>query len=92
MVTFGHSPAGRCCSASPQPFSATPACSRSFTYIAPLLTTRSGFEPAAAISPILLLFGGGLVLGNLAGGRIADRALMAAVFGSLALLLDRAGH
>lgn len=56
-----------------------------FTYIAPLLTTQSGFAPAA-ISPILLLFGGGLVLGNLAGGRLADRAMMSAVFGSLALL------
>lgn len=57
-----------------------------FTYIAPLLTMRSGFAPSA-ISPILLLFGGGLVLGNLAGGRFADRMLMPAVFGSLVLLL-----
>jgi DHA1 family inner membrane transport protein len=45
-----------------------------FTYIAPLLTKTGGFGPAA-ISPILLLFGGGLVLGNLAGGRLADHAL-----------------
>jgi DHA1 family inner membrane transport protein len=57
-----------------------------FTYIAPLLTTRAGFEPSA-MSPILLLFGAGLVLGNLAGGRLADRSLVPAVFGSLALLL-----
>ncbi|MCB8876271.1 MFS transporter [Acidisoma silvae] len=57
-----------------------------FTYIAPLLTRVSGFGEAA-ISPILLLFGLGLVLGNLAGGRLADKALMPAIFGTLALLL-----
>lgn len=57
-----------------------------FTYIAPLLIERSGFA-AAAISPILLLFGGGLVLGNLVGGRMADRALVPTVFASLAGLL-----
>lgn len=54
-----------------------------FTYIAPLLTQRAGFA-STAISPILLLFGGGLVLGNLAGGRLADRALRPAVFATLA--------
>lgn len=57
-----------------------------FTYIAPLLTIRSGFA-VSAISPILLLFGGGLVLGNIAGGRFADRMLMRTIFGTLALLL-----
>ena len=57
-----------------------------FTYIAPLLTIRSGF-PATALSPILLLFGAGLVLGNVAGGRLADRWLLPTVFGTLALLL-----
>ena len=57
-----------------------------FTYIAPLLTVRSGFGEGA-ISPILLLFGGGLVLGNLAGGRMADRAVVPAVFTTLGLLL-----
>jgi MFS transporter, DHA1 family, inner membrane transport protein len=53
-----------------------------FTYIAPLLTERTGFA-AAAISPTLLLFGGGLVLGNFAGGWYADRALVPAVLVSL---------
>ena len=57
-----------------------------FAYIAPLLTRVSGFGEAA-ISPILLLFGLGLVFGNLAGGRLADKALMPAVFGTLTLLL-----
>lgn len=56
-----------------------------FTYIAPLLTGISGFDDAA-ISPILLLFGGGLVVGNLVGGKLADRALLPAMIGSLAAL------
>ncbi len=56
-----------------------------FTYIAPLLTELSGFS-AAAVSPILLLFGVGLVAGNTWGGKLADRALMPALIGSLALL------
>ncbi len=38
-----------------------------FTYIAPMLTRISGFSEAA-VSPILLVFGGGLVVGNLVGG------------------------
>jgi DHA1 family inner membrane transport protein len=40
----------------------------------------------ATVSPILLVFGGGLVIGNLVGGRLADRNLVATVFGTLALL------
>ncbi|WP_039785378.1 MFS transporter [Herbaspirillum huttiense] len=56
-----------------------------FTYIAPILTDISGF-PASAVSPILLLFGLGLVIGNLAGGKLADRKLMATLLGSLVLL------
>jgi DHA1 family inner membrane transport protein len=56
-----------------------------FTYIAPLLTRITGFE-TAAVSPILLVFGGGLVAGNLLGGRVADRSLVAAVLGTLGAL------
>lgn len=56
-----------------------------FTYIAPLLTGISGFEDAA-VSPILLVFGGGLVAGNLLGGRLADRNLVGSVLGSMAVL------
>lgn len=53
-----------------------------FTYIAPILTKISGF-PESAVSPILLVFGAGLVAGNLIGGRFADKRLMPALFGSL---------
>ncbi|MBB4302505.1 DHA1 family inner membrane transport protein [Rhodobium orientis] len=56
-----------------------------FTYIAPLLTEVSGFADSA-VSPILLVFGGGLVAGNLLGGRLADRRLKTAVIGSMAVL------
>jgi DHA1 family inner membrane transport protein len=56
-----------------------------FTYIAPLLTQISGM-PESAISPVLLVFGGGLIIGNLVGGRLADRNLMLAIFGTLVVL------
>ncbi|WP_316215103.1 MFS transporter [Bradyrhizobium sp. SZCCHNR2035] len=56
-----------------------------FTYIAPMLTRISGFSENA-VSPILLVFGGGLVIGNLAGGRLADRSLVPTVFATLAAL------
>lgn len=56
-----------------------------FTYIAPILTRITGFSESA-VSPILLVFGGGLIAGNLIGGKFADRWLGPAVLGSLALL------
>lgn len=56
-----------------------------FTYIAPLLTEISGFDERA-VSAILLVFGGGLVIGNLLGGRLADRHLVHAILGTLAAL------
>ncbi|WP_199225718.1 MFS transporter [Spiribacter halobius] len=56
-----------------------------FTYIAPLLTRLTGVAEAA-LSPILLLFGLGLVAGNLLGGRFADKRLFETVTGTLLLL------
>ena len=56
-----------------------------FTYVAPLLTRVVGLPPAA-ISPVLLLFGGGLIVGNLLGGRLADRRLRRTLVGSLLAL------
>ncbi len=56
-----------------------------FTYIQPILTQITGF-PIAAVSPILLVFGGGLVAGNFLGGKVADRALTPALFGTLGAL------
>ncbi|SHJ15949.1 MFS transporter, DHA1 family, arabinose polymer transporter [Roseomonas rosea] len=56
-----------------------------FTYIAPILTRISGFADAA-VSPILLVFGGGLVVGNILGGKLADRNLSLALLGSMGAL------
>ncbi|MDM0041130.1 MFS transporter [Variovorax sp. J22G21] len=56
-----------------------------FTYIQPLLTRVTGLSDAA-VSPVLLLFGGGLAIGNLLGGKLADRALVPALLGTLAAM------
>lgn len=56
-----------------------------FTYIQPILTQLAGFSKEA-VSPILLVFGAGLVGGNLVGGRWADKGLNAALVGTLIAL------
>ncbi|MCY1513764.1 Inner membrane transport protein YdhP [compost metagenome] len=56
-----------------------------YTYIQPLLTQVTGLSESA-VSPILLVFGGGLAVGNILGGKLADRAPMAAVLGTLVAL------
>ena len=57
-----------------------------FTYIQPILARVTGFSPGA-IAAVLLVFGGGFSIGNLAGGRFADRNLALAVPATLAALL-----
>jgi MFS transporter, DHA1 family, inner membrane transport protein len=57
-----------------------------FTYIQPILTGITGFSKGA-VSPILLVFGAGLSIGNIAGGRLADRGLARALIGTLAGLV-----
>lgn len=60
-----------------------------FTYIAYTLTEVSGFA-AGAVPWLLMLFGIGVVLGNWAGGRLADRGIDRAliiVVAALALVL-----
>jgi MFS transporter, DHA1 family, inner membrane transport protein len=56
-----------------------------FTYIQPILTRVTGFADSA-VSPILLVFGVGLIAGNLLGGRLADRRLMPALLATLTTL------
>ena len=56
-----------------------------FTYIQPLLTKVSGFADAT-VSMILLVFGVGMIAGNLLGGRLADKRLVPTLLGSIAAL------
>ncbi|WP_225728294.1 MULTISPECIES: MFS transporter [unclassified Nocardia] len=58
----------------------------SFTYIAPMMTTTAGFAESS-MAWLLVLYGAGLVVGNLLGGRVADRSPRAALVGSSALLV-----
>jgi MFS transporter, DHA1 family, inner membrane transport protein len=57
----------------------------SFTYVAPLMVDVAGF-PSSSLTWLVLLFGAGLVVGNLAGARAADRALMPSIVGSIGAL------
>ncbi|WP_420009021.1 MFS transporter [Xanthomonas sacchari] len=43
-----------------------------YTYVQPLLTQVTGVADSA-VSPLLLVFGVGMIVGNLLGGRLADR-------------------
>ncbi len=54
-----------------------------FTYIAPLLEHVTGLTPHQ-VTIALLLFGLGITCGNLIGGRLADRYLVATVIGAFA--------
>lgn len=56
-----------------------------FTYIKPFLTDVSGLT-SAAVTWVLLLFGAGMTIGNIVGGRLADWKLMPTVIGTLAVL------
>ncbi|MEU4209865.1 MFS transporter [Streptomyces sp. NPDC026206] len=59
------------------------------TYITPMMTDVAGFAPSS-VTWLLVLFGLGLVGGNLIGGKYADRALMPMLYtalGGLAIML-----
>ncbi|MFE1952796.1 MFS transporter [Streptomyces sp. NPDC059524] len=53
------------------------------TYITPMMTEVAGFTEGA-VTWLLVLFGIGMFLGNLLGGRFADRRLMPMLFTALA--------
>ncbi|MBB2748492.1 UNVERIFIED_ORG: DHA1 family inner membrane transport protein [Microbispora rosea subsp. rosea] len=55
------------------------------TYIAPMMVRVAGY-PEGAVTWLLVLFGLGMVAGNLVGGRFADRALMPMLYVSLGAL------
>ncbi|MEV3852851.1 MFS transporter [Streptomyces sp. NPDC050095] len=59
------------------------------TYITPMMTNVAGFSEGS-VTWLLVLFGLGMVGGNLVGGKFADRALMPMLYvslGALALVL-----
>ncbi|UKS31380.1 MFS transporter [Paenibacillus sp. HWE-109] len=56
-----------------------------FTYISPILVDITGFS-ASSVSYILVLFGLGITIGNIYGGKLADRKLMPSLIGILLLL------
>ncbi|MBB5876817.1 MFS transporter [Xanthomonas sp. 3498] len=60
-----------------------------YTYVQPLLTQVTGVADSA-VSPLLLVFGVGMIVGNVLGGRLADRRPRQALplsLGALAVVL-----
>ena len=61
-----------------------------FTFLAPILQDVSGFSPSA-VSMILLVYGVSVAIGNIWGGKLADRhgavPALKILFGGLALIL-----
>ncbi|MER5433784.1 MFS transporter [Streptomyces sp. NPDC002588] len=60
-----------------------------YSYITPMLTDAAGYADSS-VTLLLALFGVGATIGNLLGGRLADHAMRATLFGgltSLALVL-----
>ncbi|MFJ5778748.1 MFS transporter [Streptomyces sp. NPDC093094] len=57
-----------------------------YSYIAPMLTDAAGYADAS-VTLLLALFGVGATAGNLLGGRLADHAMRATLFGGLASLV-----
>jgi MFS transporter, DHA1 family, inner membrane transport protein len=53
-----------------------------FTYIAPTLTQISGVPPVF-VPFVLCIFGAGMILGNIVGGKLADLALIPTIGGTL---------
>lgn len=56
-----------------------------YSYVAPLMTEVAGFA-SGSLTMLLVLFGIGLVIGNLLGGRFADRAQIPTLLVTTALL------
>lgn len=57
-----------------------------FTYIKPILTDVSGLS-VGDVTWVLLLFGAGMTLGNVIGGRLADWKLMPTAIGALVAII-----
>jgi DHA1 family inner membrane transport protein len=57
-----------------------------YTYVSTTLTDVAGMS-AGLVPMVLMIYGVGMVVGNLLGGTIADRALLPGLFGLLAALV-----
>ncbi|MFD7435577.1 MFS transporter [Streptomyces sp. NPDC059861] len=57
-----------------------------YSYITPMLTGSAGYAETS-VTLLLALFGVGATIGNLLGGRLADHAMRATLFGGLASLV-----
>ena len=57
-----------------------------YTYVAPTLAQLTGASPAF-VTAMLVLIGIGFSIGNIAGGRLADRSLDGSLIGFLVLLI-----
>ena len=57
-----------------------------FTYIAPILEQVTHLSPGA-VTKVLVVFGVGITLGNLLGGRLADWKQMPVIIGGIVLLI-----
>ncbi|MFK0167857.1 MFS transporter [Streptomyces sp. NPDC090306] len=56
-----------------------------YSYITPMLTDAAGYAEGS-VTVLLALFGVGATVGNLTGGRLADRSMRGTLFGGLAAL------
>lgn len=65
-----------------------------FTYLAPMLTDVTGLTPGA-VSLVILIYGASVAIGNILGGRLADRMgpvpALTLIFAGLALMLAALG-
>lgn len=65
-----------------------------FTYLAPMLTDVTGLTPGA-VSLVILIYGASVAVGNILGGKLADRmgpvAALTLIFAGLALMLAALG-
>ncbi|MFI7061854.1 MFS transporter [Kribbella sp. NPDC050124] len=57
-----------------------------YSYITPTMTELAGFSEAA-VTIVLAVYGVGMTCGTVVGGRLADRALMASLYGGLIAIM-----
>ncbi|GLU48209.1 MFS transporter [Nocardiopsis ansamitocini] len=57
-----------------------------YTYIKPMMTEVAGLD-VAAVPLVLAVYGVGMTVGNVLGGRLADRRLMATMYASLTAMI-----